>query len=73
MVHKTVPVSRPRLHCEHLAKLQVVFSLPLCYTLKYKAVEGERKMQKALFENDFTDIYVSTAPGGQPVFCYRTG
>ncbi|MBQ6023192.1 MAG: alpha-galactosidase [Clostridia bacterium] len=30
-------------------------------------------MQKALFHNDFTDIYVSTAAGGQPVFCYRTG
>ena len=30
-------------------------------------------MQKALFDNDFTDIYVSTGPKGQPVFCYRTG
>ena len=30
-------------------------------------------MQKALFENDYRDIYVSCGPQGQPVFCYRTG
>ena len=30
-------------------------------------------MQKALFDNDYRDIYVSRGPQGQPVFCYRTG
>ena len=30
-------------------------------------------MQRSLFENNYTDIYLNTAPGGQPVFCYRTG
>ena len=30
-------------------------------------------MQRELFENDYKDIYVNAAPGGQPVFCYRTG
>ena len=30
-------------------------------------------MERALFENDFRDIYVNAGPDGQPVFCYRTG
>ncbi len=30
-------------------------------------------MQRELFDNDFTDIYLNEGPAGQPVFCFRTG